>query len=380
MSVNSQELTQIPLSGDEFPSTLRSLGEGLAEGVAPGFVAGIWTASNPDLIRVTALGQRRVVPSSLPMQVNTPFDLASISKVFATATLTALLVERGWLNWNTRVQSILPECRWKGIEIRHLLSHTAGLPWWRPLWEDMRKHFIGHELHKIPVLERQAQMRRQVFAIDPELRPGEKAVYSDITFLTLGFALEAVTQMPLNQAVKHLLWAPMGVQGAHYRPVIKAVDELPDDRYAATEKCPWRGGVLQWQVHDDNCWSMGGYGGHAGTFGTVQDVLHFSQRLLGGFLSQEVMRAAWGRVNQPVGCDRTLGWDSPSQTGSSLGDRFSRRSVGHLGFTGTSLWIDPDSQVAITLLSNRVHPSRENVGIKIFRSKFHEAVWDDLHR
>jgi CubicO group peptidase (beta-lactamase class C family) len=123
---------------------------------------------------------------------------------------------------------------------------------------------------------------------------------------------------------------------------------------------------------------MGGYGGHAGAFGTIRDVLHFARGLMTGFLSSPVLDAAWTRVQNPPGCDRTLGWDTPSGPTSSAGGHFSEQSVGHLGFTGTSLWIDPKAQLAVVLLSNRVHPSRDNLKIRTFRPQFHDAIRMDL--
>jgi CubicO group peptidase (beta-lactamase class C family) len=172
----------------------------------------------------------------------------------------------------------------------------------------------------------------------------------------------------------------MGLPGAEFRRVTRGVEESRIEEAAATENCPWRGGVLQGQVHDDNCWAMGGYAGHAGAFGAVRDVPQFSAELSTRFLSRETLQAAWTRVSEPPGCERTLGWDTPSGQDPAASSLFSPRSVGHLGFTGTSLWIDPDAGLAAALLSNRVHPSRENAGIKPFRARFHRALREDLGR
>ena len=136
--------------------------------------------------------------------------------------------------------------------------------------------------------------------------------------------------------------------------------------------------MLQGQVHDDNCWAMGGYAGHAGVFGCAEDVLRFAARLLGGFFPKEILGALWTRVALPVGCERTLGWDTPSGLLSSAGKKASARMVGHLGFTGTSLWIDPVEGWAVTLLSNRVHPSRDNQKIRSFRPVFHDTLAEEL--
>jgi CubicO group peptidase (beta-lactamase class C family) len=218
-------------------------------------------------------------------------------------------------------------------------------------------------------------MRELVLAARPEVPPDTRTVYSDLSFLILGFVLEEILQLPLDEAVQRFVWKPMRLK-AFFKRTDRSIDlgRLPD--VAATENSQWRGGVLQGQVHDDNCWAMGGYGGHAGAFGTVEDVLRFARALAAGFLSPTTLKAQWTRVPQPPGCERTLGWDTPSQQGGepSASTAFSPLSVGHLGFTGTSLWIDPPAGVAVALLTNRVHPSRENILIRGFRPRFHQLI------
>jgi CubicO group peptidase (beta-lactamase class C family) len=371
-------LTVLPLSEDQFSRTWNTLKEGVTSGVAPGFVVGLWSKDFPRVIYLGAHGNRRIIPSVAPMTTETVFDLASITKVFATATLVAVLVDRGWLSWDAPVCQFFPDYPYTHIKICHLLSHTAGYVAWQPFWEKLRRKFDPLPIESVPIELRQKGMRELVFSLQPEVPPGVRTVYSDVSFLLLGFVLEEVTQMSLDQAVQHFLWQPMGVQDAYYHRVVKPVSESIFEKVAATENCPWRGGVLQGQVHDDNCWAMGGIAGHAGAFGTAKDVLQFSRALMEGFLSRGVLESMWKRVAEPVGCERTLGWDTPSGPMSSAGTRFSLHTVGHLGFTGTSLWIDVDTQLAVTLLSNRVHPSRENWKIKEFRPKFHDAIRNDL--
>jgi serine-type D-Ala-D-Ala carboxypeptidase len=366
----------------KFQRAYQTLAQGVAEGVAPGFVAGVWQASEPEHFEIAALGQRRLASSRMlaqPMERDTVFDLASVSKVFGTATLAGVLVDRGWIRWNTPLQAFLPAYPHPQIELRHLLSHTAGLPAWFPLFERLRAQYPLQSIHRVPVRERQQFMRKLVLAIEPDKPVDQVAVYSDISFLLLGFALEEATQMPLDEAVKCHVWEPMGLSSARYVRTTQDIEQARKAEVAATEDCPWRGGVLQGQVHDDNCWAMGGYAGHAGAFADAQDVLRFAARLMGGFLSRRTLQALWTRVEIPPGCDRTLGWDAPSGPEPAFTNHFSKFSVGHLGFTGTSLWIDPERQLAVTLLSNRVHPSRENVLIKPFRARFHQALFEDLH-
>jgi CubicO group peptidase (beta-lactamase class C family) len=374
---SAKDLSLLAFSEDEFPRSWAALRSCVSEGVAPGAVVGLWDARTPDTGWVASIGQRRQLPSAQPMEPDTVFDLASVSKVYATASLAALLVEREWIQWNTPIRAVFGSYAFPDIQVRHLLSHTAGFAAWEPYYQKVQGAF-GKDLWKISVADRQAAMRKLIFAVSPEVRVETRAVYSDISFLLLGFLLEEVTQMPLDRAVSTLLWGPLGIENSFYQRVTQSVIRGRDEEIAATEDCPWRGGVLQGQVHDDNCWAMGGYAGHAGVFGDVRDLLHFSRRMLGGFLSRSVLQAAWTRVSKPAGCERTLGWDTPSGEAPAASELFSKASVGHLGFTGTSLWIDPQAEVVVALLTNRVHPSRENIRIRAFRPVMHRALRQDL--
>jgi CubicO group peptidase (beta-lactamase class C family) len=351
---------------------------GIEEGVTPSVVAGYWRTSDPHSIHVAHLGKRRLLPSEQPVLPETVFDLASVTKVFGTATLAATLVDRGWLRWDSRVASFFSGYPHPEIQVSHLLSHTAGFVAWQPFWEQMREAFSPMPIYSISIKKRQEFMRKIILSIHPEFKVEEKTIYSDISFLLLGFILEEIVRMPLDQAIQRFVWKPMGIQGAFFRRVKSSAEDAVLGEVAATELCPWRGGVLQGQVHDDNCWVMGGYGGHAGAFGSIRDVLHFAKRLFEGFLSPEVLRAVWTRVLKPVGCERTLGWDTPSGDLPAASRLFSPQSVGHLGFSGTSLWIDPVEKLAVVLLTNRIHPSRENIKIRSFRPNFHEAIRLDL--
>lgn len=358
------------------------LEKGVESGVASGIVAGVYVHSRPDQVWVASCGQtRNDVPSDKSEYTatsNTLFDLSSVSKPIGTAALAGVLVQRGWLQWHAPVQRYLPSYPSSQVRVSHLLSHTAGYPAWGPFYKELISEFQTPELWKFSVDERQEKMRSLVLSVEPEHSPGEKAIYSDLSFLVLGYVLEEITQMPLDRAVSKWVFDPMGMQGARYFRTVRPVDSTPLAGVAATEDCPWRGGILQKQVHDDNCWAMGGYGGHAGVFGTVYDLMQFARASFSGFFSREVLQAMWTRVDQPVGCERTLGWDTPSLRGSLAGDLFSQRAVGHWGFTGTSLWIEPQLGLAIALLTNRVHPSRDNEKIKAFRPQFHNLIWEEL--
>jgi CubicO group peptidase (beta-lactamase class C family) len=373
-----------------FPRARAVFQEGLREGVFPGGVLGVWARRDPEVFHFGWGGARRLHRkglSELPVERETIFDLASVSKVFATTALAMALIERGWITWDTPVRAILADFRYDGITLRDLAAHTSGLPAWAPFFERLRTAFQTDELERVSVEERQARMREMVCEVDLERAPGTKVVYSDIGFLLLGFCLEEVTRLPLDRAVERLVWKPMGLhadpsgkrtRSPFYVRTLEPAFRGRDESIAATEDCPWRRAVLQGQVHDDNCWAMGGYGGHAGAFGDARTLLRFGRRLLDGYFSPGVTREAWTRLSTPEGCERTPGWDSPSGESPALGRNFSARSVGHLGFTGTSFWIDPVNEVVVVFLTNRVHPTRENPGIKAFRGRFHDALAEDL--
>jgi CubicO group peptidase (beta-lactamase class C family) len=375
---------------EHFPEAQATLEAGLREGAFPGVVAGVWTALDPDRFHYAWGGARRLQLKGLsrqPMERDTIFDLASVTKVFGTAALAMALIERGWIRWDTPVRALIPDFKNERITLRMLAAHTSGLPAWSPFFEFVRDYFDGDDLDTIHVSDRQAAMREICASLDLERAPETKAVYSDVGFLLLGFALETATGLPLDQAVKRFVWTPMGLYeeaekrgeaGPFYVRTTKAAFRARDERCAATEDSKWRGAILQGQVHDDNCWAMGGYGGHAGAFSTAGDLLAFGKKLLEGEFSEPTMREAWTRVAKPADCDRTPGWDTPSGEVPAFGRLFSPRSIGHNGFTGTSIWIDPDQRTVVTLLTNRVHPSRDNNLQRPFRGRFHDALARDL--
>jgi len=374
------------MSPDLFPKTWKVLQRGIRDEVAPGFVVGLWEKRQPNEIGLAAVGHRRLLPTPLEMHATTVFDIASVSKVLATTTLCAVMVDQGQLHWDTPVKKIFPKYPYTQIQVKHLLSHTAGLASWKPFWQALWKHFEPQPIWKVPVADRQQVMRKLVFDVAPDAEVGIQAVYSDLSFLILGFILEEITHTPFDQAVEHFVFKPMGLQYSHFHHVTTETTQDRDEKIAATENCPHRGGVLQGQVHDDNCWAMGGYAGHAGVFSNARDLLHFSRSLMcEQFLSPSSLQTIWTRISKPSGATRTLGWDTPSGDGkSSAGKYFSPHSVGHLGFTGTSLWIDVDAELSAVLLSNRVHSNsgqgRENIKIRDFRPQFHDALREDLRK
>ncbi len=284
------------------------------------------------------------------------FDVASLTKLF-TATLALALVDAGSLTLDTRI--------WNEFTLESLLAHESGLPAWRPLFESVSMT----ERNSPAAYE---QIVHEVLNTSPSLPAPAQAVYSDLGYIGLGHHLQCITGKSLSTLVKEHITEPMQMVRTCFAP------ELPADKtnVACTEDCPWRKRVLQGEVHDDNTWTMGGMAGHAGIFSTAEDMTRFGIAWLlaltnGGILKTTTAQRAV--LRRPGG--RGLGFDLKSPGGSSLGEAASDNTFGHLGFTGTSLWIDPQKQAVICLLTNRVHPTRDNLRIRKFRPFFHNLFF-----
>jgi CubicO group peptidase (beta-lactamase class C family) len=296
---------------------------------------------------------------------NSFFDLASLTKILLTTLLAMERVERGELALDSRLEDLLPG--YSGVHpeagavtVRHLLSHTSGLPAWLPFHERLREKF-GDDLDRVAVQVRREFFDSLVDGVSPECGPGERVIYSDPGFLLL----ERILTSDLRVDAKRLFARVPGLR-------------LGDaaDRYAvATEQCPWRG-LLRGRVHDDNAWSRGVLSGHAGLFGRLCDLQLWVEALFSErWVSMMTLRQFTQTVSDSRGSTRALGFDVPARDGSgSTGFSFSMNSIGHLGFTGTSLWIDLDSGDYAILLTNRVHPTRADDRIRKLRRAFHEEV------
>lgn len=221
----------------------------------------------------------------------------------------------------------------------------------------------------------------------PEADAGTRAVYSDLGFLLLGELVELLTHYTLAQCYQGCFVRPLRLRATGFVDLaqLRRQTILPvEDAIAPTERCPWRRKILCGEVHDDNAWAIGGIAGHAGLFASAADVhailtmLRAGARGVEGPLSAHAVRTMWQRDEQVAESTWALGWDTPSPTGSSAGSRISRHAVGHLGFTGTSVWMDLDRDCHIVLLTNRVHPTRHNDRIQEIRPLVHDAVLEVL--
>jgi serine-type D-Ala-D-Ala carboxypeptidase len=341
--------------------------EGVERGIFPGAV--LLAAARGVVVWHQAYGVADLF-NGRAMHCDTVFDLASLTKPLATTLAVMLLVQQGRLALDGPCHEYWPRFRGNGkehIAIRHLLSHTAGLPAWRPYYL---------RLMNVP-MDRRGDLVRQ-WVLDEPLgaAPGERAEYSDIGFMVLQWIVERVTGERLDQFWAEAILKPLSPGSLFFSG---QGPPLTAHSFAATELCPWRGRLLVGEVHDDNAHVLGGVAGHAGLFGTA----HAIWSLLQGVLSSElgsVRHALFDRVILSTFFQRqfettwALGFDTPDERGSSSGSHFSKGSMGHLGFTGTSFWMDRQRNIILVLLTNRVHPSRYSTGIKEFRPKLHDAV------
>jgi CubicO group peptidase (beta-lactamase class C family) len=299
------------------------------------------------------------------------FDLASLTKVVATTTAAAILHDRGLLDLDAPVIAIVPEfmadsCgepdpRRRDVTFRMLLAHSSGLPAYEKLF--LQAHSRDDLL-------------RAAFTTSLSTTPGTRAEYSDIGFIVLGAAVERLTGESLDIFCQREIFGPLAMTRTTFNPPAETRGQIPptaDDR-------TFRNRIIQGEVQDENAYILGGVAPHAGLFSTAEDLARFAHAMLNGgrpILRPETVALFTRREPAPLGTSRALGWDTPSapsQSGKYLGPR----SFGHLGYTGTSLWIDPDRQLSITLLTNRTWPDCANQAIKQVRPMFHDAIIEAL--
>lgn len=352
--------------------------QAIDEGVFPGAV--LFVSSPDEVIFESAYGNSSVKPSRTGMTSDTIFDLASLTKPLATTVALMLLMRDGKIASHQTLAALLPLNRDRNaqpwtrlVTIRHLLSHSSGLPAYRPYFKRLRFRAPGERIR----LLREWILREPLIG-----EPGQITCYSDLGFILLSWIIEHKTGVTLDRFVLDSIYRPLGMENSGFLPLNSFG---LNKNIAATEDCLWRKKVLCGEVHDDNAYVSGGVSGHAGLFGTAQDLGIILRALLkaglgedSGLFSPELVNVFFSRQKRPAGTTRALGFDTPSEKGSSAGSLFSQRSVGHLGFTGVSFWMDLGKAVIIVLLTNRVHPDRNNDKIKNFRPLLHDAVMKQL--
>lgn len=311
-----------------------------------------------------------------PITPGTLFDLASLTKPIATTTMAMILYERGLLELEAPISGTVPEfltsdARRRTVTFRMLLAHSSGLPAYEKLFLKARSR---------------VQLLEAAFAVPLAADPGTRAEYSDIGFILLGLALERLAEEPLHTFCQREIFGPLGMSNTTFNPSVDMRSKIPptaDERErpgSAQPQSTFRGRIVQGEVQDENAFVLGGVAGHAGLFSTAEDVAQFAHAMIAGspLVRPETVAFFTRRESEPAGTSRTLGWDTPSQPSQS-GSHFGPHSYGHLGYTGTSLWIDPDRQLSITLLTNRTWPDCSNHAIKQVRPKVHDAGVEALN-
>ena len=371
-----------------FEAVARELEAAVESGAIPGAV--IVVSRSEEVLYHAAFGSRALEPSPAPMRPDTIFDLSSLTKPLATTTAFMLLVREGKVQLDDRVSRFFPNFGVYGkthVTFHHLLAHCSGLPAWRPYHRDIVRAEREGRLNFVASRGAKEWVYEQIHRERPEYETGTRSVYSDLGFMLLGELVELLSRLPLDRFCQERIFRPLGLRSTAFvdlslvrrgklRPVADAI--------APTERCPWRKRVLCGEVHDDNAYAMGGVAGHAGLFANALDVDELARRLRAcwrgedEFVAPEIVRQFWRRDRTVPDSTWALGWDTPSPKDSSAGTRLGPHAVGHLGFTGTSLWIDLERDLQVTLLTNRVHPRRDNERIRDVRPRVHDAVMEGL--
>ncbi len=361
---------------DQLDPITRLLNEGIQAGVFPGAV--LFVRYQGHILIHQAIGQISSLPDSPKVQTNTIYDLASLTKPLVTVSSVLLLVQEERLDLSQTLGALLEETKnfpLGQISIQDLLSHQSGLPAWRPFFQN-----VSPVLSSVAEsLQQQKQALLEMILKEPIDRASSStSVYSDLGYMLLGFVVERMTGQSLADFSRDEIFHPLQADELVFG--IRKFEGEASAQIAPTEEDPWRGRLLQGEVHDANAAALGGVAGHAGLFGTAEAVGRITKAWLDSYLGKpSIFRHESVRqfVNAQPGTSWALGWDTPSQPSSS-GQWFSPQSFGHLGFTGTSIWIDPIRELEIIFLSNRVHPTRDNQAIKAFRPQLHDVIIQGL--
>lgn len=373
----SQDDSDIAVSHPEnerFSTAYRVLEEALQEHAFPGCAFGVF--SGGEVVLADALGHFTYEENAPAVRIETVFDVASLTKVVSTTAVAMLLYQSGALDLDTPVGELLPGFvvgrehteGARKITIRHLLAHSSGLPGYAEFFRS-----VGTP----------AALFRACLELPVEAVPGERAEYSDPGFILLGKALEVLLHADLGLSAKKMIFDPLGLVSTSFTPQSRDRDRIPPTEIDSN----FRHRRIQGEVQDENAFILNGAAGHAGLFSNLADLLKFAGEILASarnegrsaknslFTADTIETFAMRQA--PEGSSRALGWDTPSGESSS-GHHFSPHSIGHLGYSGCSLWIDLDADVAVVLLTNRTWPDRQSQMIKQVRPAFHDAIRQGL--
>ena len=349
-----------------FATAFDIIQKGIAQAAFP--AASIAVSCQGKLVALKAFGRFTFETASPPVTIATVFDLASVSKAVATTSMAMILYERGLVDLEAPVVSIMPEfagsdARRGEVTMHMLLAHSSGLPAYEKLFLKAKS---------------KDELLGAAFSTPLTADPGARAEYSDIGFIILALALERVADESLDRFCQREIFGPLGMLRTTFNPPAAWRASIPP---TAGDRS-FRKRIIQGEVQDENASVLGGVAGHAGLFATAEDLATFAHVLLQGgqpLIRPETLALFTRRETAPADTPWALGWDTPSAPSQS-GKYFSPRSFGHLGYTGTSLWIDPERQLSITLLTNRTLPDCSNKAIKDVRPAFHDAVVEALEK
>ncbi len=343
------------------------LEKAIADSVFPG--AQIAVLHDDKLIASRGFGHQFYDPNSAKVDTKTIYDLASVTKVIATTTVSMMLWEKGRLQLDIPIKSYLPKFHGglkDSVTFRHLLTHSSGAHWWVDLWNKTKN---------------KAEALDYIYQLPLDFTPGDSMIYSDLGLIMGGEILQTISGKRIDELSKEMLYNPLGMRNTMYNPPKSLLPRIAPTEIGGS----MNRGLIHGDVHDENTFFFSGVSSHAGLFSTAEDLAKQAQMLLNGGVYQH-RRYMWpstikywtSRQHMPEWSSRALGWDTPSEHGSLAGDYFSKGSFGHTGFTGTSIWIDPNRKIAIILLTNRVHPTRKRGGIREVRRAFYNATMKAL--
>jgi CubicO group peptidase (beta-lactamase class C family) len=368
----------------------RAFNDAVERGAIPG--ATVVVRAGADIAFEGAFGFRSLVPERTPMKLDTVFDLSSLTKALATTVAVMMLTRDGKLRLDDRVTRFFHNFGVHGktaVTFRHLLAHCSGLAAWRPFYQRVAEiERAGSKVNFMASYGAKEFVYEEIHREKPEVAPASKAIYSDLNFIALGETVEKVAAAALNRFCRDKIFRPLGLRATDFIDIALVRSrrlEPVADMFAPTEVCPSRKRLLVGEVDDENAYAMGGVAGHAGLFAPVREVDRIARELIAcwagrsDFVPQKIIREFWTRDKTVPGSTWALGWDTPSPQGSSSGRHFSPAAIGHLGFTGTSLWIEPEREIAISIMTNRVHPRRDNQAIRELRPRIHDLIMDAIN-
>jgi CubicO group peptidase (beta-lactamase class C family) len=339
----------------------------LKAGTFPGAVLGIMNSKKMLYKKAFGLAQKVPADSKREMKLDTIFGLASLTKVIVTTSSIMKLIEMGKINLYDYLKEYFPELPEDKDEITiyHLLTHSSGFQAIVKLWDKDLDY---------------QQKIKYILDLSLENEIGEVVNYSDPNFILLGELVQRVSGQNLNEFSQNQIFKPLNMQNTAYKP-LNNIEGISRNNIAAAEYCSWRDRMIVGEVHDENAYALGEISGHAGLFSNFNDLSNFVRMLLnfGSYkcekiLSELTVRTMIKNWTKDLNQNRALGWDLINNFRSSGGILFSDQTFGHTGFTGTSIWIDPELKLGVIFLTNRVHPSRDNVNIISLRPRLHNLI------